>query len=388
MKRTIFCTAILLVSINLMAQDLAGIFTLKGPAINYFTGHRDKYTNSSNDPNPKTPITIDSIRIHVVEGTIRKIYVFSGTNYRFSNEQVPISITKFEDRLGDIFIENGDHKKYVYLGDILDYRKEGENTLIPDDVTFTLKPGSETNKKKIEKSSKLAIDLKAYSDMLGVFDDKPNGLVQTEGSLKIITQTQNTIPNVPFYLFQYVQPYFGLARFDNTFKQTDILADSTVNRMSMLQRSSFTFGVNLNLLKYYTKNGGGVELNGGYQYNRTDLFRNTDSTKLGVSLNSIFLRAPLKIKFSRNVGFNYTPAIYFQNPQFSTSTEYLKNLSRNTIIQNEFFFFFNVDKNDKNNKVFIRFNIFSNLTEKGNDYNQLQIGYERSLSDLLNKIPF
>ena len=51
-------------------------------------------------------------------------------------------------------------------------------------------------------------------------------------------------------------------------------------------------------------------------------------------------------------------------------------------------FYFNVDKNDKNNKVFIRFNMFSNLTEKVNNYNQLQIGYERSLSDLLNKIPF
>jgi len=388
MKRVITAFAVLLVSSNLMAQDIAGTFTMKAPTINYFTGARDKTKNSSNDTNAKTAITIDSLKIYVVEGTIRKIYVYSGVDIRFTNEQVPISITKFKNRIGDALFENDDDQKYIYLGDILSYRQEGENRLIPDDITFTLKPGATTNNKPIDKSSILAIDLRAFSDMLGVFDDQPNGLVQTEGSLKIITQTQNTIRNVPLYLVQYVQPYFGLARFDSTFKQTNILGDSTVNRMSMLQRSSFTFGVKLNILKYYAKSGGGIELNGGYQYNRTDLYRNSDSTKLGVSLNSFYLQAPIKIKFARTIGFNYTPTVYFQNPQSSKSTDYLKNLSSNTIIQNEFFFYFNVDKNDKNNKVFIRFNMFSNLTEKGNNYNQLQIGYERSLTDLLNKIAF
>ena len=285
-------------------------------------------------------------------------------------------------------MENDDGQKYIYISDILSYRQEGEDNLIPDDIVFTLKPGTNTNSKKIEKSSRLAIDLRVYSDMLGVFDDKPNGLVQTEGSLKIITQTQNSIHNVPLYIIQYFQPYFQLAKFDSTFKQTNISSDSTVNRMSMLQRSYFAFGVKLNLVKYYAKGGHSIELNCGYQYNRTDLYNGADSTKTGVSLNSFFIQVPIKIKFARTIGFIYTPTIFSQNPQASISTEYLKNLSRNMIFQNEFYFYFNLVKNDQNNKVFIRFNMFSNLTEKGNNYNQLQIGYERSLSDLLSKLPF
>ena len=144
----------------------------------------------------------------------------------------------------------------------------------------------------------------------------------------------------------------------------------------------------LNLLKYCSRSGHSIELNGGYQYNRTDLDRNSDSTKLGVSLNSIYFQLPVKVKIATAIGFSYTPTVYFQSPQSSKSTDYLKNLSTNTIIQNEFYFYFNVAKDDKNNKIFLRFNMFSNLTEKGYNYNQLQIGYERSLSDLLSKLPF
>lgn len=389
MKKTILITAILFLSLKLVGQDAAGTFTMKGPSIHYRIGVRPKNSSSSSDTNPQRAITIDSIKVYLVEGTIRKLYVYSGDSIRFTNKDVPISVTKFKKVKDLEILSEDDNKfKYIYVSDILSYKEEGEDMLIPDDVTFILKPGKETVQKAVDKSSRLAIDLRAYSDMLGVIDDQPNGLVQTEGSLKIITGTNNRIPNVPLYFIQYIQPYFGLAKFDSTYRQTNVAIDSSVNRMSMLQRNYFTFGVKVNVLKFYAKSGHSIEFNTGYQYNKTRLYNTLDSTKSTLSLNSLYFQLPIKIKFAKSIGFNYTPTLYFQKPEYLKSIEYIKNLSTNPVWQNEFYLYFNIAKDDKNNKVFIRFNMFKNLTEKGNNYEQLQIGYERSLSDLLNKLTF
>ena len=365
-------------------QEIAGTFSISTTTIMNFIGDRDATKNLSTDPNPPNSVQLDSTEIYVVEGAIRKIYVYIGDSV-FTNSSTHIPLSRFPNRQGDILVNNENIKSYIYVGNVLRYRPHGADALVPDDIYVKLIP-NKINSKNIFRSSILCVDLRAFSDMLGVFNEEPNGLVQFEGNFKIHLFISNIWRNKPVFAIQYIQPYFTTARFDRDFGFTEIRADSTIDRMSLFQRSSFIFGIDLNLAKFYSRSGHRIELKAGYQYNRSDILQPSDSTRIGASMNAFTLSLPISLKAASSIEFSYTPTIFIQEPEYESTTSYIKNFGQNDILRHQFGLFFNLSKDDALTRVFVRFSKFDNLLTKGNNFTQLQVGFERSLDDLFKSL--
>lgn len=369
-----------------LSQSPIGTFTLKstqiqGDSLSLNTKRafiRDTYDTTIIN------IKIDSVRIYITNGCIWKIYAHTDVGI-FHNNQTVIPVTNYYNRLNDKLTHNQDENKYVEIGDLLDYQMIGKYNTIPDDIEFTLKAsGSDTT---IKKSSLLNIDLKVFSDLLGVFNHEPNGLVQTEGELKLITLTRN-FRNLRLFPFHYIEPYFNYSKLDSAYSHVSINPDSSINRMNILQRSNFTFGVKANTLKYYFDSGSFIELNIGFQYNQSSVYSPDNKTKNTLSLNSLFFESAVSYRASKTIHFRYTPTFYLQSVDITLPVKHITNLDNNWVLRHEFSLNFSISRENKNNMVFVRFNMFRNLTSSNDDYNQLQIGYFRSLSDLTKKIKF
>ena len=295
----------------LAQEEIAGELCLSSLKIDYRTQENpDKERDADKDT--KTSIAVDKVVLHIKDGTIRKIYVYAGDK-QFTNKSVLISVPRFHERLYDALQEINDDSEYVYLGEILKYKPQGEVSVIPDDATLTFT--KDVKCIDLKKSSVLSIDLKSFSDVQGLSNAEPNGLIQLAGSFKAILSTRNAIANVPLMLLQNLELYFATAKFDSKFKQV-LVANDSVNRMSMIQQSPFLFGARLNAFRYYVQAGHSIEMNVGYQYNKSDLLKvgGDDSTALDLDIHAFTVQVPLRLRLGKGAGLDYIPTLYVQKP--------------------------------------------------------------------------
>ncbi|MEM6686315.1 MAG: hypothetical protein AAF617_11075, partial [Bacteroidota bacterium] len=179
-----------------------------------------------------------------------------------------------------IYNENALRRLLVRYTDVLDYKPNAGSNYVPDDVSYKFPSeaeAEETGRRSYEVINnnhlQNVLDLRAYTDLLGLFGDEANGLFQIEGKADFFIHPFN-FPRTALYYLKKVSPYVRYSRFDedNDFVQADlretiaytidpitmdtISSQTTTNyslsnsKLSLLERSNLEMGLDINLLNF------------------------------------------------------------------------------------------------------------------------------------------
>ncbi|UPT66909.1 MAG: hypothetical protein M0D57_21190 [Sphingobacteriales bacterium JAD_PAG50586_3] len=193
-----------------------------------------------------TDITVQRVRVEIVNGMIENIYVETDTTNAskpiYRNKQSSISVVRFNEgkrprRLDNLVnLTSTDSADCIRIGDILCYTPQKGG--IPENTSFTLTPTTKNPNPThdVERDWLADLDVKVYSDVLGIFAQESNGLAQTEASLPIIISTRN-VPNKRSMFFNYIKPHFIYSRLDSSKKDYAFNPSVAIaDRLGMLQK--------------------------------------------------------------------------------------------------------------------------------------------------------
>lgn len=245
-------------------------------------------------------VDIREIDVELYEGFIEVIKVNGTVNdrsYRFENRYgIGFSTKGNFNNLSSVRLWDMDKNVYINLGELLDYDYGvGKMTrdFSPGNDTIKVMGGEEATLYK-DQTSKL-FEAVVFSDFLGIDKDKPNGLIQTELSKRINTNTYRaqTWHKLDFAFqgygfFQYVRPFVAISkveennryhsplRNDSVFSSPagndTMLARSFITPIEALNHQNLSLGVDVNLI--YLDNPEmkfNISINGGFRFNRTSI---------------------------------------------------------------------------------------------------------------------
>lgn len=360
------------------------------------------FYNSKNYKKYKDNFKISKVTIVIKDGTVYDIKVYGtlGNSYEFfTNGRCPIDLKdkRFSingDKLVLTIIENntqGSNKKtlYMYLKDVL-YLEPGKN-YVPDDAEFTL--NSDKKKQHLSKSVGInsILEIKLFSDLLAVFDKKPNGLVQSDIYFKQIIHKAN-IWNRGIYLFNNFKFNLVFSKFDSQDQYS--MLDSSLTRSKVLLHSRLNGTVAFNLINgwLYRKSPSNFYLDIGGGISTSDL---KDSLKIyTVTSPSAFAEIGLDFKNFDNMGVSLSQRLI---AEWSPGMKQFNNYKFNTdqvdkqIYDNQRFFsktsilFYWNPLSNKSSRIFGRFNLFIDNQDFKNLFYQAQFGYTLLLSNLTKK---
>ena len=315
------------------------------------------------------------------------------------------------------------------LGDLLNYEIKHETDkedYSPRNCIVDLTEASPIAELKKEKGVRL-FDARAYSDIVGLNDEDPNGLVQIEVSRKIniIKARAQGIYLVPPHLIPGLGPIKGTTKTNYTGIFTSIeprltfskieknnryyetaasLLDTAasiaskinsfaLNPLQVVRFQRWSIGSDINILKTNLHNlGVNIQLNGYFGYSRTLMSDSVGFTKSSTNTDSIInigyrntsgvntttwgfgIAAEFKPDSRYNVIFSYNwrwMDIY--SNQYSLSGQY-GNLYHFTSLQG-----FRRLGNTEGSKVFFRFQYYWLHNSPKYNFYQLQLGYELNL---------
>lgn len=176
----------------------------------------------------------------------------------------------------DSAAKSGEDRTYIVLGDLLQYKNKLEvdrRDYSPKDMVIDTYGGQDIQLYK-EQTNKL-FEARIYSDFVGLQEDKPNGLIQTEVEKRININTAQwqtrrwLFPIVKSYgIFQYIKPTITISKLEQHNKRY-VLGDldsiryhpgendtASLNKSShryatpleLYRRQSFSAGFDLNVL--------------------------------------------------------------------------------------------------------------------------------------------
>lgn len=312
----------------------------------------------------------------------------------------------------------------LLLGDLLKYNPQfgvDRRDYSPKDTVLTL-PGGKSIQLYKEETNKL-FEAHIFSDFVGLSENKPNGLIQTEITKRInINSKQRLAPKFLFYgtsfgIFQYIAPSITLSKLEEHNKRL-VLGDLDSVRynpgtndsslfknpyhryataLNLYQYQSFSAGFDVNIfylsnhnLKYTFYINGGVRLGlTSVTDSITSIDQNNNIKKTGLTndytVNTIQLYPEIKVVFLPEERFNFS---------ISNKFIYLKPLSKDILLVSfgkenynklnqknsawinvaELLMTLNINPRT-NGKIFGRIRFNSEISNSHNNFAQIQIGY-------------
>lgn len=318
-------------------------------------------------------VDIDSVMILTKDGYIVSIQVFAGDKI-YTNGLAPIALTS--DRLGGVdalICKKEKQFKYIYTNEIFTYKSL--NPFIPDNDGFTLTEKDNTHTFSKGVGLNTIFDLRLYSDALGVFGGKANGLVQTDGYLKQVFHRSN-IFNSGIFVFNNFKFNLNASKFDSKVSYTD---SAKFTRTSLFQKSWLNTDLAVNIINgwlgkktlssYYLDFGGGVSL--------SNLATPTDTTT--ITSTYLFLQPGIDLKIADNIGFNFmTKFIWTYSPQ----TDFNNQDGERLFIKPSVGIFWNPLGNEAS-RIFGRIAYNVDTKDKKEHFLQVQFGYSLQLTSLV-----
>jgi len=328
---------------------------------------------------------LDSVEISIVDGVAREINVYThntATNKKakFTNKESPISVPYLEDRYGDI-LYSPYSQNYIRVGDVLTYNPTTGKNYVPDDVTFSMKSGKACRKLELNPNINFLINARIYTDLLGIISDEPNGLTQTDLSMRIITNTQN-YRNSGWIWWNYLKIGASLARFDSKFKTVTSEADSTITRQSLNQRAWGNVSAELNIFRrwLFKKSASYMGVNGivsGYWAKVAYPDADTSNIFMPTYGGKVFC----ELKPLDNMGIEASLSYLTQR---ISANEWIKNDGYSQFLRTEVTVYYNTFGNP-NSRIYVRFSNTNNFDEKRKEYQQLQLGYTVTLNQAFGR---
>jgi len=308
-----------------------------------------------------------------------------------------------------VYNENALSSLLVRYTEVLKYHPNAGSNYVPDDVSYKFPSDDKDEATKTERRSYQVIndnhlqhvlDLRTYTDLLGLFGDEANGLFQIEGRAEFFIHPFN-VRREAFYYLKKIMPYVRYSRFD---EDNDFLLatmpDATMGitnpnpeepdnaffndrKLDLLERSNIEMGVDMNVINFrlFKESPFWTSLYVPFSYNvtkvRTDASEDNNDANfktlgLGVGLN-------FEIRRFNNFGLNFG----YELKGYSFIGDYEEfNLSepgymRTQAVKAEIFYYPGLDKS---NSIFLRMRSIRDISSgRGDSFFQLQFGYRFTL---------
>jgi hypothetical protein len=383
------------------------------------------------------------IDLEIFEGNLVDIKVYlegNGHVYLFENAR-SASLLRFTKQANWFTLRNrveltykepsDDYAGYeLKLADVLRYFSNSGRNFIPDDQTLAFPEMIDGEKANLENSniyelhqnSSLSnvLDLRTYTDFLGLFGESPNGIAQIEGHASFFV-IPSRLRGTSLSIFKKIKPYVSYARLDENDRQliperVENSGTENQNRfkvengLDILQKSYLDLGVKIDVLSFKIKKEYPFEINtyGIVRYQIADLdidpfdepsmetpeitgeditpeTTNDDIT----AVNDNELNNYKAFGIGAGINFDFRR---FRNFTFSHSIEYTRynvnsiNRFDNFINPENFWVFRNESDiayhtgKQENNAIFVRLKVFDNKNPNvDSNFFQFQFGYKFSL---------
>ncbi len=375
---------------------------------------------------PVSQFQVDSVTIEIYEGQIynvKAIGTIDGKLEIFENKS-PIPFSTKNDinfngnrwkkhKLESVFYH---WKNFLFLADLIEYNYsllELTENYTPKNQVITIYPNSSGTKVFKEKNKEI-LEVKIFTDFIGLSDQNPNGLVQTEISRRLPFNTNVLrIGKTSFHasFFNYINPHLDILKIEENNKTLNISTMDSLKFVNFLELDNYRnlgIGLDLNLFNFgMPRYHSLLHLNLKTELSRVELSENMllinplDSMSIVNSTSiskSIFKITPELIwhfnpsdKYQLQLSYrNHRVSFFDKNDnivavndimELTENTEERTNSQTSTI--HEFEFLTTLKTNDTS-KFFFRTR-FNYLREQVNqNYFQVQFGYSYLLLDRKN----
>ncbi|WP_289054166.1 hypothetical protein [Carboxylicivirga marina] len=346
-------------SIQSSEKENLGVFVLKNELLELGEGQTD---------------TIQSISILVKEGAVFEINVLTKSNRYFNtNFIVPLSsihryrkVTVYER-----FTDNPE--AFNILNYIAFYPEAGKRFYRG---TYDVVELNSTKKKEVlEYKSDLnsIIDVRIYTDLLGLIEKADNGIIQTD----ISTTFDIGSGRGRVFLFKEIDVSFGYSRLDENAKnyQINSFELDSISKIKIDQLAYINFGANIDILTLYSKMNKYDLLKGGISYSYTNVLHGEEEVD-PINIISMKIGTGAKILKYDNFGAEFNVFANYKQMRHNLFSDDEKD-NFDGFLDFDISMFYRQEKG--NNKYFVRFRNVRPF-ENGDYYNLLQFGISSSLS--------
>ncbi|WPU94705.1 hypothetical protein SNE25_04120 [Mucilaginibacter sabulilitoris] len=345
----------------------------------------------------KSPI--QQVHILASEGIMRELVVYTNDGI-FRNKSSVIDLVHMDTRNNDTlryerqqYYRDGKYR-YIFLDDVIKYTPVQSYSDLPyADFNITLDKDHPSFVLKESTSVNSYVNISAFTDIKGI-SGEPNGIAQFSGEGKFITNTRNFRNGATVWL-NYLSVLVGLAKYDSKFNGTMLVHKDSIDRSSLLQRSSYNVGVKLNLLHglpspYPHHLLSDWQLNIGYNFIGSRVSDTTFKDKARTVIDTAFRTVTMNewyiepsVSVARHKNFGLTLSLPFRAINIKQSgkikndgTEYWATPGIDVMYYG---------KRDLGNKLFFRYHHNINLNRPVEAYTQIQVGYSLSLTNIWGK---
>ena len=390
--------------------------------------------NSNYEPTG-TIVLFDHVKFSVREGRIYDIRVRvineTGSQQYFFENRVPISLLNYPQGSRWFYLYNSQNASenvnevtvdmkegIIRTSDVLSYLSNPGNNFVPDDVDYTFptekeKDTKETRRRvyKVNQNTNLqnVMELRAYTDFLGLFNNSANGIVQVEGKADFfISPFQIKNLKIPYRYANKISPYVHFTRLDKNRKGIDLSPsrDSTANLwiakpLEIIEKSYLDMGFTIDVLDFTLRKQFPFNINiyAGLRYQIASVLK-SDMTRLltpvtvadttatvaedettvdeAINFKSLGYGGGIRFEFRRfnNFGFFYSPELLYYN--HLNRIDKLYNPKNFLVFRNEAEIFYYPNESKKQS-IFIRLRTFMNVNDGEDSFFQLQFGYRFSV---------
>ena len=330
---------------------------------------------------------IEKVSIDVFEGQIVDL-VITLTNIndkrvrKFTNN-TSISVVRFRKYgLHKLFETNGSGA-FIRVKDVIDYTSNTGLNYFPDNAMIDFEKNDTIKPLQIQRGLKSILDLRVYTDFLGLIENESNGIINFEASSTIrISPSPISKLKGEFLFLKEITPYFNYSRFDN--ENRAIPTDTTnnasnfklKNKLSLIQNAFVKAGFELNVLQIKAQKEFPIAVSFPffYEFNMTEVALGAEKLKV----NTYQMGTGIRIGFKRTKNFGLNIGMSYSDVKNKQSANTLKQESSFHLLgfNSEVYFF---DPKDRNSAFFIRLKT-RRVTYKENNFASIQFGYKKAFS--------
>lgn len=339
-----------------------------------------------------------------------------------------ISSKKDIEQLGNFKLyarfKNGTHyelKLEDFIDVIIEKLELDRKDFSPKDDSYELSLPSENKKIFYKADSKEILQVKIFSDFVGIQDNNPNGLIQLEIDKEIPLITKRfQKPYVVFFLrpfvlnqanigvLNYFKPQFIYSKIENNNKYLEVTSIPNgdtggsvgygVSTLDLKQFEVFSVGADFNIFLYDIPNTKSTILfNTGFRFGRTELALDQDEPEVHdfprgfTNTLQPSLEGLLRINGDERFGFEFSYGInwllsdelfFTQKANVNGFTDFetfSKSNENNTLQKATILAYLNINKENQG-RLFFRYRYNAELGNFKNNFAQLQIGYTTYLT--------
>ncbi|MDY0780573.1 hypothetical protein [Tenacibaculum sp. IB213877] len=324
---------------------------------------------------------VDKIDMYIEDGFITDISVSlfnevtnSPERRHFSNRS-PISILRFHHYNDWILWEENNKSKGIYLKNVLRYQHVRGNNFSPENKRVVLTRKEPNEILELNNNLNSFINLKVYSDFLGLINETPNGIISFEASSDI-----HLVPgNIGLiHIGKKISPFVRYSRFDNDDRAIIINNNKIDNKLELSQKAFIVSGLDLNLLE--------VKLGKEYPFSFSIPVRfqlnigetNNSTSNSSDNINTVVWGSGISANFRKIRNFGLAISVdlnLYDHKNNSDIIEKVKDFS--TIGVNAEMYYY--DSTNKNSAFFLRLKTERILNNEEN-YASIQFGYKTALN--------